>query len=191
MTGSDLRNAWFALWRRLGADGEAASVYDELLSAYSEPGRAYHTLAHIEHCLSEFAIVSEAATNPDAIEFALWFHDAVYDTRSKDNEERSAELARKVLRSASLSDSMANRIADLILVTKHSAPPVTLSEKILVDRLVNSRAKPLDVRRIRAADSLGVLLGAGRCLRQRAFRDSLILSLAAQNLLHGLLLRQI
>lgn len=133
MTGSDLRNAWFALWRRLGADGEAASVYDELLFAYSEPGRAYHTLAHIEHCLSEFAIVSEEATNPDAIEFALWFHDAVYDTRSKDNEERSAELARKVLRSASLSDSMANLIADLILVTKHSAPPVTLSEKILVD----------------------------------------------------------
>jgi len=129
----DLRTAWSALWQRLGAQGDAGSVYDDLLLAYSEPGRSYHTLAHIEHCLTEFAEVSEAAANPDAIEFALWFHDAVYDTKAYDNEERSAALARRVLRSAALSDSFGDLVAGLILATKHAAPPVALSEQIVVD----------------------------------------------------------
>ena len=133
MSASNLRNAWSALWRRLGAKGEADSVYEELLLAYSEPRRAYHTLAHVEHCLTELADVSAAATNLDAIEFAIWLHDAVYDTKAKDSEERSAALARNVLRSATLSDSFGDLVAGLILATKHATPPATLSEQILVD----------------------------------------------------------
>ena len=133
MSASNLRNAWSAIWRRLGAKGDAGSVYEELLLAYSEPLRAYHTLAHVEHCLTELADVSAAATNLDAIEFAIWLHDAVYDTKAKDNEERSAALARNVLRSATLSDSFGDLVAGLILATKHAAPPAALSEQILVD----------------------------------------------------------
>ena len=133
MSGSDLRKAWLALWRRIGAKGDGDSVYEELLAVYAEPGRTYHTLTHIEHCLTEFASVAETATDPDAIEFALWFHDAVYDTRGKDSEERSAEFARRVLRSASVSDGFGEVVTGLILATKHAAPPITASEQILVD----------------------------------------------------------
>ena len=55
--------------------------------------RAYHTLRHIEACL---AWMRDAPLEDDdriAAEFAIWFHDAVYDTRASDNEERSADLA--------------------------------------------------------------------------------------------------
>jgi len=133
MSSADLKSVWFALWRRLAAVGDAGAVYEELVAAYSEPGRFYHTLEHLEQCLSEFASVSAAELNADAIEFALWFHDAVYDTRSKDNEERSAELAQRVMRSALLSDSLGTLVARLILATRHSAPPQTLSEQLIVD----------------------------------------------------------
>ncbi len=133
MSKCDLRNAWFALWRRLGANGDAGPVYEDLLLRYSEPGRAYHTLTHIEHCVTELGDVSEPATNLDTIEFALWFHDAVYDTKVKDNEERSAALAREVARSATLSDSFGDFTTDLILATKHAAAPTALNEQILVD----------------------------------------------------------
>jgi len=130
---SVLGTAWAGLWWRLGAQGDGGSVYEELVSAYSEAGRAYHTLAHVEHCLSEFAELSDTAPDRDAIEFALWFHDAVYDTKGHDNEERSASLARDVLRSAGLSGSFGDLVADLIVATRHAAPPVTLGGQIVVD----------------------------------------------------------
>src|SRR5258708_25845609 len=133
MSKCDLRNAWFALWRRLGANGDAGPVYEDLLLRYSEPGRAYHTLTHIEHCVTELGDVSEPATNLDTIEFALWFHDAVYDTKCKDNEERSAALAREVARSATLPDSFGDLITSLILATKHTVLPAALNEQMLVD----------------------------------------------------------
>ena len=41
------------------------------------------------------------AENP-ALQLAVWYHDAVYDSRASDNEERSAELARHELRSLNI-----------------------------------------------------------------------------------------
>jgi predicted metal-dependent HD superfamily phosphohydrolase len=131
MSTSDLRNTWLALWGRLGVNGDPFPVYEDLLSRYAEPERAYHNLSHIEQCLTEFGEFSEPASNRDAIEFALWFHDAVYDTRAKDNEERSASLAREV--AASLPDSFGDLTTRLILATKHSALPNTVDEQIIVD----------------------------------------------------------
>ena len=74
---------WTALWQRLGAQGDANAVYDNLIARYSEPHRAYHTLEHIGHCLDEFEQVRHLATNPDAVELALWYHDAIYDTKAQ------------------------------------------------------------------------------------------------------------
>jgi predicted metal-dependent HD superfamily phosphohydrolase len=34
---------------------------------------------------------------PETVEFAIWFHDVIYDTRLKDNERRSAEWARRAM----------------------------------------------------------------------------------------------
>jgi predicted metal-dependent HD superfamily phosphohydrolase len=133
MSAPDLRAAWIALWRRLGAIGDAGSVWAELRSRYSEPGRTYHTLTHIEQRLSELADAPEGAANPDAIECALWFHDAVYDTKCKDNEERSAAFAREVIRVAGLSDSFGGLVTDLILATRHTSPPVSPGEQLLAD----------------------------------------------------------
>ena len=43
------------------------------------------------------------------VELAIWFHDAIYDTRKKDNEERSAKWARDSALAAGLADNQANR----------------------------------------------------------------------------------
>ena len=47
---------WSRLWTRLGAQGDGLAVYQELVTAYSDPARAYHTVAHIADCLDQLSI---------------------------------------------------------------------------------------------------------------------------------------
>lgn len=113
---------WSALWLRLGGVGAGTQVRDDLLRRYAEPHRAYHTVAHLDHVLSELDAMREVAAEPDLVEAALWFHDAVYDPRRHDNEERSADLAIAALAAAGITTRAAGRVAALVLVTKHHVP---------------------------------------------------------------------
>lgn len=124
-----MQEAWCRLWQRLGAVGDAGIVFHDLLARYGEAGRAYHNLSHIEACLGEL----DACIDSDVIAYAPWFHDAVYDTRTKDNEARIAQLALKVARGAGLADLFGETAARLILATRHDAPPIVFDEQVLVD----------------------------------------------------------
>ena len=118
-----LEQHWSALWQRLGVKGDTNAVYNDLFVRYSEPHRAYHTLKHIGHCLEELERVRHLASNPDAVELALWYHDVIYDTTAKDSEEQSATLAIEVARNASLPDNFGQLVANLIMATKHTSAP--------------------------------------------------------------------
>ena len=63
----------------------------------------------------------------------LWFHDAIYDTRRHDNEERSADWARSAARELGASAESAQRIHDLIMFTRHAAEPAGIDAQVLVD----------------------------------------------------------
>jgi predicted metal-dependent HD superfamily phosphohydrolase len=88
-------------------------------AAYSEPHRHYHTLAHIEHMFQEAARFQPLAP---PVEWAIWFHDFVYDPRSATNEEDSAHVARLALSEMGESEAITERTAELILATKHGSP---------------------------------------------------------------------
>lgn len=96
-----------------------------LLVAYAEPQRRYHTLAHIRDCLEQL----EDAPGLDpaerlTLERAIWWHDAVYDPKCSDNEERSAELADRDLAAQGVGDAERAEVARLILLTKgHTVEP--------------------------------------------------------------------
>lgn len=72
------------------------SIYSILLSAYTEPGRHYHTVQHIVECLQLFHQIKHQLQDPIAVELAIWFHDVIYDPKVSDNEEQSAELMKKL-----------------------------------------------------------------------------------------------
>ena len=114
---------WTALWSRLGARGDGLAVFTRLAAAYSEPARAYHTPEHIKDCLEQLDLYHRIARRPDEVEAALWFHDAVYLPGHNANEERSADLARSALTSAGVPANVAERVANLILATRHSVTP--------------------------------------------------------------------
>jgi predicted metal-dependent HD superfamily phosphohydrolase len=130
---TDLKSAWCGLWERLRAKTEGQPVYGDLVTRYSSAGRAYHTLTHIEECLCELGCMPEIMANRDAIEFAIWFHDAVYVSTRTDNEEQSADLARVVACSAGILKPFDDLVASLIMTTKHAVIPADSDQQILVD----------------------------------------------------------
>jgi len=125
--------SWRSLWTRLKGRGDSGPEYVDLCRRYAEPHRAYHTLAHIRHCLEEFEPARSLAPHPEAVELAIWYHDAVYATRATDNEERSAELLMDSARKAALPEEWAHKAADLVLASKHREPPADPDAQLFVD----------------------------------------------------------
>jgi len=113
-----------ALWRRCVASPpspDAAVVYGDLFARLQEPGRRFHNIGHIDDCLRRLEEVRPHLQDADAVEVALWFHDAVYVPGDPTNERRSAELflshgvgARPLFR---------RRVTALILTTRRNRTP--------------------------------------------------------------------
>jgi predicted metal-dependent HD superfamily phosphohydrolase len=125
-----LERAWNRCFIDLDTSCPPPHKLEELQARYSEPHRAYHTLQHIEECLGWFERTRALATNPGEVAVALLYHDAIYDTHARDNEERSAQLALEVCETDS---HQSDRIKSLILATKHDALPRSRDEQLLVD----------------------------------------------------------
>ncbi len=90
---TNFKEHWRQGWRDIGVAQPNMALCDELMARYSEPHRHYHTLQHLEECLSLFASLRDLAAHPAELEIALWFHDAIYDVKRDDNEALCAEWA--------------------------------------------------------------------------------------------------
>jgi predicted metal-dependent HD superfamily phosphohydrolase len=127
--------SWIETWRRLGiADSpELRRLHGDVLGRYTEPHRHYHTDRHLAECFEKVRDIIALAEHPAEVHIGLWFHDAIYDTRRHDNEERSAEWARSAARALGAGADSAQRIYDLIMLTRHAAEPIGVDAQILVD----------------------------------------------------------
>ncbi len=109
-----------ALWRRCAPAATAASAADvhaDLRRRLGGPDRRFHDLRHIEDCLRRFAEVAPLLEDPDAVELALWFHDAVYVPSDPDNERNSVRLY--LAQSTGAAPAFRRRVCGLILATRH------------------------------------------------------------------------
>ncbi|PBB68291.1 hypothetical protein CK228_13845 [Mesorhizobium sp. WSM4312] len=94
----------------------------ELAALYLAESRHYHNLAHIEAMLALAGDYRALLSDPEAVEAAIWFHDAIYDSKAKDNEARSAALAAQKLASRTDPERL-DRIGAMILATAtHQLP---------------------------------------------------------------------
>ncbi|MDY6940801.1 MAG: N-methyl-D-aspartate receptor NMDAR2C subunit [Cyanobacteriota bacterium] len=112
--------------------------FTALVSAYSQPERHYHTLQHLDECLEklDWAIAESRDLNSDCfnlIEVALWYHDAIYQPRAKNNEQKSAEWATRFLSESGLNPNDVQLIQSLILATEHRLTPVEMMHQLMVD----------------------------------------------------------
>ena len=125
-----------SLWQRClieGAPDNSGEIHQRLLDGYREPQRHYHTLAHIEQCLGMFDQCKSLASEPDALELAVWFHDAIFEPGKPDNEKRSAQLYLQL--SKGVHDEKTRSLVDrLIMATLHDGSSMTDSDaKYMVD----------------------------------------------------------
>ena len=127
------QRSWARAWSGLGASGPGLELRDALLAAWDTPQRHYHTLRHLHESLALFEQQAALASRPAEVEIALWFHDAIYDPRAKDNEERSARWADTALAGAGVASEVCSRVAKLVMATRHEALPATGDEALLVD----------------------------------------------------------
>lgn len=122
---------WQRTWRELGFVPDPP-LLERLLHAWREPQRHYHTLQHLQECLDHLEGARERALHPGEASLALWFHDAVYDPRRHDNEQRSAEWARECLLASGADDTCADRVHALVMATRHDAVPVAGDAPLVV-----------------------------------------------------------
>lgn len=121
---------WAMLMKSVGNPKHSDEVFHELVKCYGEAHRAYHTLNHVVSMLNELELLGERTP---ALALAIWFHDAVYDTHTRDSEERSAALAKRLIEKLELSSELGEEVSDLVLTTKFTATPVTRLAQILSD----------------------------------------------------------
>lgn len=116
--------AWSDLWSRLGARSDPRPIHQEIRRAYGEPHRHYHTLEHVGRVLELLDTVRARLIRPAEAELALWLHDVIYHPRGGDNEARSAAYAQDLLQAGQVDRRVGDRVAALILATRHVAGAV-------------------------------------------------------------------
>jgi predicted metal-dependent HD superfamily phosphohydrolase len=142
MDSGELWKRWSDLSPALGTRAVRRAVFDQLINAYTDPSRHYHSLDHITECLHEFDAVRSQATDPAAVETAIWFHDVVYDGRRQDNEEESAKFADLALQKLGAAPDFRREVRHLILLTRHDREPDSEDGRLMVDIDLASLALP-------------------------------------------------
>jgi predicted metal-dependent HD superfamily phosphohydrolase len=130
-----LRRQWLGLLARYSNDeAYALTIFDSLTTEYLQAARCYHNLSHIHSLFELYDARAPQPKHDDAIRFAIWFHDAIYDTRRKDNEERSADWAAQTLQNIKAPDELIDDVRRLILATKRHEPgSVAVEEQVFLD----------------------------------------------------------
>ncbi|MEE8364317.1 MAG: hypothetical protein V3R76_00900 [Gammaproteobacteria bacterium] len=173
-------NRFQLLWSRCLVDSaidESAIIHQQLMDSYNEPQRYYHTLDHIEHCLSLFDKISSKLQSPHALELAIWFHDVVYQPGATNNEQLSADQFMQTTKNR-FDDSLRNTVYQHIMATLHLHSEMTHADtKYMVDIDLSSFGLPWpefihDSENLRR--EMAHLSNADYCRKQSAFQQALM-----------------
>ncbi|HCK76976.1 MAG TPA: hypothetical protein DHW07_07510 [Gammaproteobacteria bacterium] len=120
------------LWSRVGGGRESARVFEALSRHYDDASRHYHDAGHIAVCLAAYDEAVPVLGADDAVEMALWFHDAIFVAGARDNEARSADWFASMA-SGYLSATFIAEVGTVILATDHRESPQGFQAQFAVD----------------------------------------------------------
>lgn len=106
----------------------------ELVRRYGAVMRVYHDVRHLAGVLRAVDLLVGEAADPLLVELGAWFHDAVYDVRSADNEEASAALAVASLPAYDFTDDQTAEVGRLVRLTRdHVVEAADFNGAVLCD----------------------------------------------------------
>ena len=115
-----LLREWIGINREFGL-GPNLREFEMIRRCHSEDGRHYHTFEHIAECLRFANTHYGDQPSLPFVKWALFYHDVVYDIKSKTNEEDSAlrfeSFARPKITGIKLTEGIVDLTGTLIRVT--------------------------------------------------------------------------
>lgn len=114
-----LEEIWKALAAQFSENTTLIEEYwKEIEAKYSSKKRHYHNLSHLEYMMGKLEEYKSSLVDPELVSFAIFYHDIVYNASQKDNEQKSAELAKKRLSALGLDTRKVLACHEQILATK-------------------------------------------------------------------------
>lgn len=96
----------------------ANTLWEEIETHYSSKGRHYHSLKHLENLLVQLESVRSQIQDWDTVMFAMYYHDIIYKSTRKDNEEKSADVAAERLKGINYPEANIELCITHIIATK-------------------------------------------------------------------------
>jgi predicted metal-dependent HD superfamily phosphohydrolase len=121
------------------------SLWQDLHSAYTDSSRHYHNLTHLENLYTQLLPVKNDIRNWEAVLFALFYHDVVYNTLKHNNEEKSAELAREHMQLIGVPATTRDECIAHILATKAHVVSENNDTNLFTDADLSILGAPSDV----------------------------------------------
>ena len=113
----NLQKRWLQLTANYYTDLSLVdSLWKLIQKKYSSKNRYYHNLIHINSMLEKAKENIDEIKDYDEVLFAIWFHNIIYKSTSKNNEEKSADFAKSTLNK--ISNINIDKVCHLIISTK-------------------------------------------------------------------------
>jgi predicted metal-dependent HD superfamily phosphohydrolase len=120
-------------------------LWIEIETSYAHKSRHYHTLTHLQHMLQLLATLKSEVADWNALLFALYYHDIVYNPLKQNNEEKSALLAEKRLQSLAVPAAQIAKCCQHILATKRHALNADADTNLFTDADLSILGQPREV----------------------------------------------
>lgn len=93
-------------------------LWNEIVNHYTDKKRHYHTLSHLMKLTESLSEIREQINDWDAILFSVFYHDIIYSSTAKDNEEQSAMFASDRLKKIQFPPIQIQKVCQAILATR-------------------------------------------------------------------------
>jgi len=108
-------------------------LWKEIVVNYTDPKRHYHTLTHLRNLMAILETHKDQLMDWEIIQFAIFYHDIVYDVTQQGNEEQSAVWAECVMQSLNVEAARIERCKRHILATKSHNKSDDLDTNLFTD----------------------------------------------------------
>lgn len=132
-----IKNLWLNIFLKIRFCGDMWTSFEDLKNRYNEGYRAYHTFDHLcmmfKEMYKNFNLLNHFKIDEGVMLIAIFYHDAVYDPKRNDNEEKSVEFFKNSVLYPVLSERNQELVIRMILDSKHISEPSFITSQLFCD----------------------------------------------------------